>query len=159
MDDYGNYILGSDTQWVGADGMNALFHKGSVHPGEVFTYHVTWQWVFDAGEEQNQYDTYLGNQEDAPGLSVGVTTHASGNPTPPKATNHMMHLLGEGFGCCWCCYLVWILLVACLLLLFWVRRVKKKLNEREETMEEYEKVLTANGLMVDGELVDQVHAP
>lgn len=161
IDDYGNYILGSDTQWVGADGMNALFHKGSIHPGEVFTYHVTWQWVFEVGAEQDEYDTYLGNQdgEILPGLSVGVTTQASPNPTPPKSNNHMMHLLGEGFGCCWCCWLVLILLLACLLLLFWVRRVKKKLNEREEILEEYEEVLTANGLMVDGELVEQTYAP
>ena len=67
---------------------------------------------------------------------------------------------GEVFccGCCWCCYLVWILLLICLVLLIWIWRLRKKLSKHEETMEEYEKVLTVHGLMVDGQLVEQIHA-
>ena len=160
MDDYGDYILGSDTEWADSDGMNQLAHKGSIHPGEVFTYHVSWQWVFEVSDEQDAYDTYLGNQngEVLPGVRVGIETQASANPTPVKDNRHMMHLLGEGFGCCWCCYIVWLLLLVCLLLLIWVWRLRKKLSKHEETMEEYEKVLTIHGLMVDGELVEQIHA-
>lgn len=159
IDDYGNYILGSDTHWVGADEMNALAHKGSIHPGEVFTYHVSWQWVFEVSDAQDDYDTYLGNQggEIVPGVAVGIETQASANPTPID-NNHMAHLLGEGWGCCWCCYLVWLLLLVCLILLIWIWRLRRKLSKHEETMEEYEKVLTLHGLMVDGELVEQIHA-
>ena len=160
IDDYGNYILGSDTHWVGAAEMNALAHKGSIHPGEVFTYHVSWQWVFEVSGEQDAYDTYLGNQdgEILPGVAVGIETQASANPTPVRDNRHMAHLLGEGFGCCWCCYIVWLLLLVCLLLLIWIWRLRKKLSKYEETMEEYEKVLTVHGLMVEGRLVEQVHA-
>lgn len=160
VDDYGNYILGSDTEWVGADGMNQLAHKGSIHPGEVFTYHVRWQWLFEVSDEQDDYDTYLGNQdgEVVPGVAVGIETQASANPMPLKDNRHMMHLLGEGFGCCWCCYLVWILLLVCLILLIWIWRLRRKLSKHEETMEEYEKVLTIHGLMVDGELVERIYA-
>ena len=106
IDTYGNYILGSETEWVGADDMNALAHKGSIHPGEVFTYHVTWQWVFEVSDDQDAYDTYLGIQtgELVPGVAVGITTEATGNPNPAKSNSHMAHLLGEGFGCCWCGY-------------------------------------------------------
>lgn len=160
MDDFGNYILGSDTHWAGAGEMNALAHKGSIHPGEVFTYHVTWQWVFEVSDEQNAYDTYLGNQggEILPGVVVGITTDATANPMPQTDSKHMAHLLGEGFGCCWCCYLVWILLLICLLLLIRVWRLRKKLSKQVETLEDYEKVLTAHGLMVGGALVEQIHA-
>lgn len=145
VDDHGNYVLGSDSQWGGADAMNTLQHKGSIHPGEVYTYHVSWQWVFEVSEEQDAYDTYLGNQngEILPGIKVGVTTDASANPTPPKSNAHMMHLLGEGFGCCWCCYLVWLLILICLLLIIWVWRLKRKLNKLEDALEEYEEELAA----------------
>lgn len=161
MDDYGNYILGSDTEWADSDGMNQLAHKGSIHPGEVFTYHVRWQWVFDVSDEQDDYDTYLGNQDGelVPGVVVGLETQASANPNlTPKDITHLAHLRGESWGCCWCCYLVWILLLICLVLLIWIWRLRKKLSKHEETMEEYEKVLTIHGLMVDGELVEQIHA-
>ena len=161
MDDYGNYILGSDTEWADSDGMNQLAHKGSIHPGEVFTYHVRWQWVFDVSEEQDGYDTYLGNQDGelVPGVVVGLETQASANPNlVTKDITHLAHLRGESWGCCWCCYLVWILLLICLVLLIWIWRLRKKLSKHEETMEEYEKVLTIHGLMVDGQLVEQIHA-
>lgn len=161
MDDYGNYILGSDTEWADSDGMNQLAHKGSIHPGEVFTYHVRWQWVFEVSDEQDDYDTYLGNQDGelVPGVVVGLETQASANPNlTPKDITHLAHLRGESWGCCWCCYLVWILLLICLVLLIWIWRLRKKLSKHEETMEEYEKVLTIHGLMVDGQLVEQIHA-
>ena len=161
MDDYGNYILGSDTEWADSDGMNQLAHKGSIHPGEVFTYHVRWQWLFEVSDEQDDYDTYLGNQDGelVPGVVVGLETQASANPNlTPKDITHLAHLRGESWGCCWCCYLVWILLLICLILLIWIWRLRKKLSKHEETMEEYEKVLTIHGLMVDGQLVEQIHA-
>lgn len=161
MDDYGNYILGSDTEWADSDGMNQLAHKGSIHPGEVFTYHVRWQWLFEVSDEQDGYDTYLGNQDGelVPGVVVGLETQASANPNlVTKDITHLAHLRGESWGCCWCCYLVWILLLICLILLIWIWRLRKKLSKHEETMEEYEKVLTIHGLMVDGQLVEQIHA-
>lgn len=161
MDDYGNYILGSDTEWADSDGMNQLAHKGSIHPGEVFTYHVRWQWLFEVSDEQDDYDTYLGNQDGelVPGVVVGLETQASANPNlVTKDITHLAHLRGESWGCCWCCYLVWILLLICLVLLIWIWRLRKKLSKHEETMEEYEKVLTIHGLMVDGQLVEQIHA-
>ena len=160
MDSYGNYLLGSDTEWVDYEALNTMAHRGSIHPGEVFTYFLSWEWVFEVSDEQDAYDTYLGSQngEILPGVRVGIETQASANPTPVKDNRHMMHLLGEGFGCCWCCYIVWLLLLVCLLLLIWVWHLRKKLSKYEETMEEYEKVLTIHGLMVDGELVEQIHA-
>ena len=103
MDDYGNYILGSDTEWADSDGMNQLAHKGSIHPGEVFTYHVRWQWVFDVSEEQDGYDTYLGNQDGelVPGVVVGLETQASATPNlTPKDIPHLAPLRGESWGSC-----------------------------------------------------------
>lgn len=159
VDAHGNYIIGSDTQWGNADAMNALQHKGSVHPGEVYTYHVSWQWVFEAGDEQDAYDTYLGNQdgEILPGIKVGLTTESSANPTPPKSNAHMMHLLGEGFGCCWCCYLVWLLVLICLLLLIWIWRLNRKLNKLEEQLEEYEETLAEEVGAAAAAVAEQSH--
>ena len=160
-DDYGNYILGDDETWVGADDMNSLYHKGSIHPGEVFTYHVSWRWVFEVSEEQNGYDTYLGNQDALilPGVRVGITTEAVANPQiATKDITHVTHLRGESFGCCWCCWLVWLLLLVCLILTGRVWYLNRKVKKHEDVMEKYEAVLTAYGLMVDGELVVQVNA-
>ena len=155
IDDYGNYILGSENTWVSYDDMNNLQHKGTIHPGEVFTYHVSWRWVFEVSDAQNDYDTYLGNQDGQvlPGVMVGIETDAVANPAPPKATTHTMHLLGQGFGCCWCCWLVLILLLVLLIMSVWIWRLQKKYDEQEETMAEYEEVLKQHGLLVDGELI------
>ena len=163
-DDFGNYILGSDDTWVSADDMNALAHRGSIHPGEVFTYHVTWRWVFEVSDEQNAYDTYLGNhpEEMVPGVAVGIETQASANAKPVRSNDHVMHLLGRGFGCCWCCWLVWILLLIILLMLVRIWFLRRKMNKQIDTLDEYEEVLKKHGLLVDGELIDkpmeQIHA-
>ena len=144
MDSYGNYILGDENTWVSPDDMNTLAHKGQIHPGEVFTYHVSWQWVFEVSDEQDAYDTSLGNQEGQvlPGVAVSIATESTANPyIAIKSNTHMMHLLGEGFGCCWCCWLVWILLLAAILLLVWVWRLCKKLNKLEKALEEYGQTL------------------
>lgn len=140
VDAHGNYILGSQTQWATASQMNELVHKGSIHPGEVYTYHVSWQWAFEVSQGQDTYDTYLGSQsgENIPGLRVGITTESVANPTPVRDNRHMMHLLGDGFGCCWCCYIVWLMILLCLVLLIWVQRLKKKLRKMEDLLDEYE---------------------
>ena len=158
-DDFGNYILGDDNTWVDSDAMNALAHRGTIHPGEVFTYHVVWQWAFEVDGEQDAYDTYLGSYPNGtvPGVSVGIETQASADPRPVKSNSHMMHLLGEGFGCCWCCWLVWILLLVMLLLLVRMWFLRRKLNRQRDTLDEYEEVLKKHGLLVDGELVDRVY--
>lgn len=157
MDDYGNYILGDANTWVSSDDMNGLEHRGSIHPGEVFTYHVSWQWVFEVSDNQDAYDTYLGNHngENRPGVRVGIETEAAANPyVTTKDITHVTHLRGESFGCCWCCYLVWLLLLVCVLLLVWIWRLRRNLNEQVDTLEEYEAILKAYGLLKDGELVN-----
>ncbi len=146
IDDYGNYILGTETTWVNSDNMNALAHKGSIHPGEVFTYHVSWQWVFEVSNEQDAYDTFLGNQdgEVLPGVAVSITTEAMANPhIVTKDVTHVTHLRGESFGCCWCCYLVWVLLAVCILLIVWIWQLRRKLSKYEEKLEELEKLTFA----------------
>ena len=155
QDAYGNYILGSDTQWATADGMNALSHKGTIHPGEVYTYHISWQWVFETDAQQDAQDTYLGSQsgENGPGVRVGLTTEATANPVPPKSNTHMAHLLGQGFGCCWCCYLVWLLLLICVILLLRIWNLRRKMNKQIDTLREYEELLRTHGLLNSGELV------
>ena len=160
MDSFGNYLLGSDTEWVDYEALNTLAHRGSIHPGEVFTYFLSWEWVFEVSDEQDAYDTYLANQdgEVLPGVEVGFYTESTANPAMTKHTFSMMHILGEGFGCCWCCWLVWILLLVIVVLLFWIWRIRRKMNKQIDTLDEYEKVLTAHGLLVDGELVELIHA-
>ena len=140
-DTYGNYILGSETEWVSAANMNALAHKGSIHPNEVFTYHISWRWVFEVDDAQDAYDTYLGTQngEIFPGVRVGIETQSSANPTPVD-NNHLTHLFGEGFGCCWCCWLVWLLLLVIIVMVIWIWRLKKKLKKLEEVVDEYKDI-------------------
>ena len=139
VDAHGNYILGGENEWASAQQLGALVHKGSIHPSEVFTYHISWQWAFEVSDEQDAYDTKLGSYrgENPPGLAVKIETQASANPTPVKSNAHMMHLLGEGFGCCWCCWLVWFLLLVCVLLLIWVWQLRRKLTKNEGMLNEY----------------------
>lgn len=148
VDAYGNYILGSETEWATSDDMNAFNHKGSIHPGEVFTYHISWQWVFEVNDEQDAYDTYLGSQngEVVPGVAVGITTESVANPTPVKSNAHMMHLLGEGLGCCWCCWIVWFLLLVAVVLVIWIWRLKKKLKKLEKVVDEYKETMKLTGM-------------
>ena len=148
MDDYGNYILGGEDAWASAGDMNAVAHKGSIHPGEVFTYHVQWRWIFEVSDEQDAYDTYLGNVdgEVLPGVTVGIETQAAASAKPVKSNAHMMHLLGEGFGCCWCCWLVWLLLLVIIVMVIWIWRLKKKLKKLEEVIDEYEETMLPNGV-------------
>ena len=146
VDDYGNYILGGENAWVRSDDMNALAHKGQIHPGEVFTYHVSWRWIFEVSDEQDAYDTSLGNQngEVLPGVRVGIATEAMANPkVTTKDITHVTHLRGESFGCCWCCWLVWVLVLICLLLVIWLFRQNKKLSKLEKAVEEYEALLAS----------------
>ena len=160
-DSFGNYILGSDSYWVSAATVNTLEHKSSIHPGEVYTYHITWRWVFEVSDAQNAYDTALGTTDGAavPGISVGVVTEAVANPyLTTKDITHVTHLQRESFGCCWCCWLVWVLLMACILLMLWLWLLHKKLNSYEQTMEEYENLLIANGLMPAASRERNVHA-
>ena len=156
MDDYGNYILGNENTWVSSDEMNALEHRASIHPGEVFTYHVSWQWVFEVSEDQDAYDTFLGTQNGQilPGVRVGIETEAVANPyVTTKDATHVTHLRGENFGCCWCCWLVWLLLLVCIVLMVSLWRLRRKYNEQVDVLDEYEAVLKAYGLLKDGELV------
>lgn len=156
MDDYGNYILGNENTWVSSDEMNALEHRASIHPGEVFTYHVSWQWVFEVSEDQDAYDTFLGSQNGQilPGIRVGIETEAVANPyVTTKDVTHVTHLRGENFGCCWCCWLVWLLLLVCIVLMVSLWRLRRKYNEQVDVLDEYEAVLKAYGLLKDGELV------
>ena len=156
MDDYGNYILGNENTWVSSDEMNALEHRASIHPGEVFTYHVSWQWVFEVSEDQDAYDTFLGTQNGQilPGVRVGIETEAVANPyVTTKDVTHVTHLRGENFGCCWCCWLVWLLLLVCIVLMVSLWRLRRKYNEQVDVLDEYEAVLKAYGLLKDGELV------
>lgn len=150
VDTSGNYILGSEEEWASAEQLSKLQHKGSVHPSEVYTYHISWQWAFETSAEQNAYDTHLGayDGENPPGLAVKIETQSSANPTPAKSNAHMTHLLGEGFGCCWCCWLLWFLLLVCVLLLVWIWRLRRKLSKNEEKLEEYEKLMLASGLAI-----------
>lgn len=143
-DDYGNYILGDEHTWVRSDDMNALQHRGSIHPGEVFTYHVSWQWIFEVDDEQDAYDTYLGSQdgEILPGVRVGISTEAALNTyVQTKDVTHLTHIRGESFGCCWCCWLVWVLVLICLLMVIWLFRQNKKISRLEKAVEEYEELL------------------
>lgn len=135
-DNYGNYLLGSDSEWVSVDELNGIIHKGAIHQGEVFTYHLSWQWVFETDEEGDVYDTYLGNGDGTPGVEIAVLTESTADPTEEKHAFNMLHLLGEGFGCCWCCYLVWILLLVIVALLVWIWRLRKKLRKLEEVPQE-----------------------
>ena len=140
MDAYGNYLLGSKTEWVKAEDMNALAHKGMIYPGDVYTYHISWRWVFEVSDEQNDYDTDLGNKdgEVLPGVSVAITTEATANPNyGAKDFSHLTHLQGENFGCCWCCYIVWLLLLLVIVLLIWIFRLRRKLDRLEDIAEEY----------------------
>lgn len=144
-DHYGNYLLGSDSQWVSVESLNEITHKGEIREGEVFTYHLSWQWPFETDEAGDIYDTYLGDENGLPGVEITMTTESTANPAENKHNAHMMHLLGEGFGCCWCCWLVWILLLVALLLVIWVWRLRRKLSKMEEVVKQYEETMKLPG--------------
>ena len=148
MDSYGNYLLGSETEWVTPDTLNSVVHKGSIHPGEIFTYHLTWEWIFEVSDTQDDYDTYLGNQNGdiLPGVEVSILTQSTAKPVVEKHLSHTIHLWGENFGCCWCCWLAWLLLLVIIALVVWLMLRGRKIRKQREIIEDYEARLLMHGI-------------
>ena len=118
VDPYGNYLLGGPEEWVPIELLNSIEHRGTVRQGEVVAYGFNWRWQFESGGvPEDAYDTYLGNKDGVtvPGVEVSFTTESSASTRLPS-TGGILHN-EAGWGCCICCYLVWILLIVCVVLL------------------------------------------
>jgi len=146
-DDHGNYLLGDEDTWAYSDSMNAMEHKGQIHPGEVFTYHLTWQWIFEESADQDAYDTFLANMDGdiVPGVTMGISTETMASVAVSKDVTHITHLQGKSAGCCWCCWLVWVFMLITVLLLLWIWQLKKKLSRMTRMVEDYEQNLMPKG--------------
>ena len=145
VDNFGNYVLGSEYEWVSVDELNTVTHFGAIHPDEIYTYHLTWMWSFENGIDGDRYDTYLGNQNGQflPGVEVSINAEASASAIT------FQHI----FGCCWCCYVVWLLVLIILALLLWICYLLRKLKKQKELLEEYETSINNIELPGENELV------
>ena len=134
VDPYGNYLLGDVEEWAPIEELNDVEHYGVVRQDEVVTYAFSWRWQYEQGSAANDaYDTYLGNggSISMPGVEVSFTTESSASTKLPQTGNGLFHGLSD-WGCCICCWLVWVLLIICAILLVYVwkqHRTIVKLNE------------------------------
>ena len=73
------YIVGSATEWVEMEQMNAVERKETLVAGESIEYYFQWRWPFEAGNDD--YDTWLGSNVD--NLDIGAEmsfgVHATAN--------------------------------------------------------------------------------
>lgn len=144
VDPYGNYLLGSADEWAPIEDLNGIEHYGVVRQDEVVTYSFSWRWQYEQGTAaEDAYDTYLGNGGSIamPGVEVSFTTESSASTKLPHTGKGFLHGLSD-WGCCVCCYLVWVLLIVCCVLLAYVWRQHRalvKLNEELDDMEGREK--------------------
>lgn len=136
IDNYGNYILGSDNTWASVDSINKLQHNGSVRPGEVYTYHLSWQWVFEKDEGQNAYDTYLGNEEGKvlPGVKMSIRTHSTEGSLSIDSGTDNENIAGRG--CCCRCplyfHVVFLFLLVIIFFVVWTWRMHRKLFKNKK---------------------------
>ena len=135
-DEYGNYIIGSEYQWVSIEELNNLVHKGYIERDGIESLYFSWRWLFEGDDE---YDTYLGNLEgeDIAGVNVSFLLETTGDAKEAMSPNLWLSHR-HGLGCCWCCWWVLILLLLLLLSLLYIWRLRRKLRKYEDELEEWE---------------------
>lgn len=134
----GNYILGSDTEWVDILELNDLKHRGTIPEGAFEAFGISWRWQYETGEKADDvYDTFLGDLEGGEVPGITVEFHTDSIASEELSPKHVF-LHKYSYGCCICCYLVWLLLIISLILLLYVWKYQKKLKASNEQLEQYE---------------------
>ena len=132
-DEYGNYLLGSEYEWVDIQEVNDLVYKGRIRVGEFQSLFFSWRWKFEGNDT---YDTYLGNLEDEVTAGVNVAFLLDSTSDAQQAMSESVVLShGHSWGCCSCCYLVWMLLLAIVLLVLYILFTHRKLRKYEKETE------------------------
>lgn len=74
------YFVGSATTWGSMDALNGVTDSGTLKPGYIMPYTLTWQWPF---EGDDAYDTMLGSlsTQSEVTLTIVIKTFASYTPT------------------------------------------------------------------------------
>ena len=76
LDHNDDYILGSAKEWVEISEINGTVHRNTLLKGECVEYTFQWKWPYEQGNDE--YDTLLGNLNNA-GLKVSFTVNAAAN--------------------------------------------------------------------------------
>ena len=147
-DEHGNFLLGSEEEWVKVSALNDLVYKGMIPVDEVESLFFHWKWEF---EGDDVYDTYLGNLtgEDIAGVNVAFWLECTGDATEAMSENIFVHH-SHNWGCCYCCYLAWIILLIALVTVLYAWRIRKKLRKAEERLEELEERMQMFGQLDEG---------
>lgn len=135
----GNYIVGSEDTWVNITELNALEYQGQLEKEAVTSFGFSWRWVYETGrEEDDLYDTFLGNLVGVKTPGVYVAFYVNAETSPSLASRHFH--LHKNFYCCFCCYLVWILLFVSMTLYLYNKKYRRKLRRAIRDLKRYEKL-------------------
>lgn len=136
IDPYGNYLLGGVEEWASIEDINNIAHRGVVREDELVTYTFSWKWEYEDGVSTDSYDTYLGNGGALamPGVEVSFAAESSASVKLPHTEGSLFHGLSD-WGCCICCFLVWVLIVLCGITLFYIWRQHKTIDKLNEGLE------------------------
>lgn len=133
LDPEDNYVIGSETEWVPIDQVNAIEEKGTLLVNETAEYVFQWKWPFESGDDA--YDTFLGSVsvENDAGLSLSFNLHSEANLTANANSGFMKAPLTKVLRA----LLVFILLVAAIVLLviYIIKRIKANREEKPKTIE------------------------
>lgn len=78
-DHTGRYLCGSETGYEDVLQLNRVKDSGSLKPGYVLPYTLSWEWPF---EGDDAYDTWLGNQAVEEDITLTIVIHTLASYTP-----------------------------------------------------------------------------
>ena len=78
-DHTGRYLCGSETDYEDVLQLNKVKDSGSLKPGYVLPYTLSWEWPF---EGDDAYDTWLGNQAVEEDITLTIVIHTLASYTP-----------------------------------------------------------------------------
>lgn len=73
------YFVGSATTWGNMEDLNGITDSGTLKPGYIMPYTISWQWPF---EGDDAYDTLLGNMSAGSEVTVTVVIKTFASYTP-----------------------------------------------------------------------------
>ena len=78
-DHKGRYLCGSETSYEDVLELNKVKDSGTMKPGYVMPYTLSWEWPFEVDDE---YDTWLGNMAVEEDITLTIVIHTLASYTP-----------------------------------------------------------------------------
>jgi uncharacterized membrane protein len=115
----GNYVVGSSDSWADVEALAAIpTEENTLAEGQEMVYTLEWKWQFEADDEGNEYDTFLGDHTEKENIGLELSFGAKACANTSIAANG--GFVGSGMLLNVVYGVLWILLLAALIVLILV---------------------------------------